>query len=79
MFCDEYFLLRRQNRRDLRALADGDREVLRGIARELPGVLEARDMTPEAVVTKLMWVLAQTRDPAAARALFEQPVQHDLL
>ena len=49
------------------------------IARELPGVLEARDMTPEAVVTKLMWVLAQTRDPAAARALFEQPVQHDLL
>ncbi len=35
MFCDEYFLLRRQNRRDLRALADGDREVLRGIARRL--------------------------------------------
>ena len=48
-------------------------------AKALPGVLEARDMTPEAVVTKLMWVLAQTRDPAAARALFEQPVQHDLL
>ena len=49
------------------------------IARDLPGVLEARDMTPEAVVTKLMWVLARTRDPAAARRLFEQPVQHDLL
>ncbi len=49
------------------------------IARDLPGALEARDMTPEAVVTKLMWVLAQTRDPAEARAQFAQPVQHDLL
>ena len=49
------------------------------IARDLPGALEARDMTPEAVVTKLMWVLAQTTTPDAARQLFEVPVQHDLL
>lgn len=49
------------------------------IARELPGVLEARDMTPEAVVTKLMWALAQTSDPAEAQRLFTIPVQHDLL
>ena len=49
------------------------------IARELPGVLEARDMTPEAVVTKLMWALAQTGDPAQAQRLFTIPVQHDLL
>ena len=48
-------------------------------ARELPGILEARDMTPEAVVTKLMWVLGQTRDRDEARRLFVTPVQHDLL
>lgn len=49
------------------------------IARELPGVLEARDMTPEAVVTKLMWALGRTGDPAEACRLFCTPVQHDLL
>lgn len=49
------------------------------IARELPGVLEARDMTPEAVVTKLMWVLGETDDTDRACALFCTPVQHDLL
>ncbi|MBR4888072.1 MAG: asparaginase [Clostridia bacterium] len=48
-------------------------------AKELPGILEARDMTPEAVVTKLMWVLAQTDDREEARKLFTTPVQHDLL
>lgn len=49
------------------------------IARELPGVLEARDMTPEAVVTKLMWALGQTEDRAEAQRLFTTPVQFDLL
>lgn len=49
------------------------------IARGLPGVLEAHDMTPEAVVTKLMWALGQTQDAAQAAALFTQPVQHDIL
>ena len=48
-------------------------------ARELPGILEARDMTPEAVVTKLMWVLGQTNSLEEARELFTTPVQHDLL
>jgi L-asparaginase/Glu-tRNA(Gln) amidotransferase subunit D len=27
-----------------------------------PGVLEAYDMTTEAVLAKLMWILGQTRD-----------------
>ena len=45
----------------------------------LPGVLEARDMTPEAVVTKLMWALGQSDTAAGAAALFRTPVQHDLL
>lgn len=49
------------------------------IARELPGVLEARDMTPEAVVTKLMWALGQSADRAEAQRLFTTPVQFDLL
>ncbi len=49
------------------------------IARELPGVLEARDMTPEAVVTKLMWALGQCGDAVGAARLFQTPVQFDLL
>ena len=42
-------------------------------------ILEAYDMTLEAIVTKLMWILGQTRDPAAVREMFYRPVQHDLL
>ena len=34
------------------------------------GVIEARDMTTEAAVTKLMWVLGQTDDPAEIRRLY---------
>ena len=49
------------------------------IARELPGVMEARDMTPEAIVTKLMWVLGMTEDAHEARHLFETPIMHDIL
>lgn len=49
------------------------------IAKELPGALEARDMTPEAIVAKLMWALAQTSTREAAAALFTTPIHYDLL
>ena len=41
------------------------------------GLVEAYGMTTEAVVTKLMWILAQTQDPAERRRLFEMPVSKD--
>lgn len=49
------------------------------VAQGLPNVLEAHDMTPEAVVTKLMWALGQGADPADARRLFSTPIQFDLV
>ena len=46
---------------------------------ELPGVLEARDMTPEAVAVKLMWALGQTEDREKAARLFETPIEYDIM
>jgi L-asparaginase len=42
-------------------------------------VIEAYNMTLESTVTKLMWILAQTRDPRRVREMFYTPVAHDLL
>ncbi|MBQ8587046.1 MAG: asparaginase [Oscillospiraceae bacterium] len=42
-------------------------------------LLEAYDMTTEAAVAKLMWILGQTNDPKEIRRLFCTPVSHDLL
>lgn len=47
--------------------------------KERYGILEAYDMTLEAIVTKLMWILGQTRDVERIRSRFYQPVQHDLI
>lgn len=47
--------------------------------KEAPGVLEAYDMTTEAVCAKLMWILGRTRDRAEVERLFYTPVAHDLL
>ena len=42
-------------------------------------VLEAYDMTTEAVVAKVMWILGQTREFETVRRLFYTPVAYDLL
>lgn len=43
------------------------------------GVLEAYDMTTEAVVAKLMWILGQTRDREEVERLFYIPIARDIL
>lgn len=53
-------------------------EVGRGIKQEF-GLLEAYDMTLEATVTKLMWILGQTKDPRQIRKLFYRTVNRDML
>jgi L-asparaginase len=45
----------------------------------VPSVLEAFDMTTEAVTAKLMWIMGRTRDPAEIQRLFYTPVAHDIL
>lgn len=44
-----------------------------------PRVLEAYDMTTEAAYAKIMWILAQTKDPDEVGRLFYTPVSHDIL
>lgn len=53
-------------------------EVGKTIKQEL-GLLEAYDMTLEATVTKLMWILGQTRDPQEIRRMFYQTINRDIL
>ena len=42
-------------------------------------VLEAYDMTSEAALAKIMWILGQTRDADEVAHLFYTPVAHDIL
>jgi len=42
-------------------------------------LLEAYDMTTEAAVCKLMWILGRTRDFDEAKNLFYRPVARDIL
>ena len=43
------------------------------------GLIESYDMTLEATVTKLMWILGQTQEPDRIRELFYRTVNHDIL
>lgn len=62
-------------------LEGSDAEVYEVGARAIRqyNALQAYDMTVEAAVVKLMWIMGQTRDPEKMRQLFYQPVQHDIL
>lgn len=42
-------------------------------------MIETYDMTLESAVTKLMWILALTREPDQVRQLFYRTVNHDIL
>lgn len=42
-------------------------------------LIEAFDMTTEAIVTKLLWILGVTNDPSRIRTLFYTPVAKDIL
>lgn len=53
-------------------------EVGRSIKQEF-GLLEAYDMTLEATVTKLMWILGETRQPETIREMFYKTVNQDIL
>ncbi len=44
-----------------------------------PSVLEAYDMTTEAAYAKMMWILAQTKEPDTVAKLFYTPVANDIL
>lgn len=48
------------------------------IKQSLP-ILEAYDMTTEAVIAKLMWILSQTTDRAKAAEMFYTPIACDIL
>ena len=43
------------------------------------GLIEACDMTLESIVTKLMWILAQTREPEKVSSLFHKTINKDTL
>jgi len=45
----------------------------------IKGILEAYDMTSEAVITKLMWILSQSNNQDEIRELFYTPVDKDIL
>ena len=42
-------------------------------------MIEAFDMTTEAIVTKLIWILGITREPKKIAEMFYAPVEKDIL
>ena len=50
-----------------------------GHALKQQNIIEAYDMTTEAAVAKLMWIMGETRDPDRVRERFYTPISHDIL
>lgn len=48
-------------------------------AKETLKAMEAYTMTLEATVTKLMWILGQTKDPEEIQRLFYKPISFDII
>ena len=53
--------------------------VVGGHLKSTVKLLEAHDMTTEAALTKLMWIMGQARDFDEVRTLFYTPVAKDIL
>lgn len=53
-------------------------QVGRGLKKRF-SLLESYDMTYESILTKLMWILAQTKDAEEIKRLFYTPVNFDLI
>ena len=53
-------------------------EIGKTIKKEF-GLLEAYDMTLEATVTKLMWILGQTHSPDTVREMLYSTINRDIL
>ncbi|MBQ2213191.1 MAG: hypothetical protein II414_01325, partial [Erysipelotrichaceae bacterium] len=49
------------------------------LIKKATGLLESYDMTSEACLAKLMWVLEQTRDINEVKKLFYSPIGNDIL
>lgn len=49
------------------------------VAKERYGLIEAFDMTTEALVTKLMWILGQTRDQNTIKSMFYTTINRDIM
>lgn len=52
--------------------------VGRGLKKRF-SVLESYDMTYESILTKLMWILAQTKDAKTIKEMFYTPINYDLI
>ena len=49
------------------------------VAKERYGLIEAFDMTTEALVTKLMWIMGQTNNPQTIKSMFYTTINYDIM
>ena len=81
----EYELSENENGKKIFKIPENSRyikseEILYEIRKiQQDNVLEAYDMTTEAVVTKLMWILSLTKDPKVIKEMFYTTISNDIL